>query len=321
MNIVTRTPHDLKTKVKACETYINTKCSVRHIMRVYHVSKASLMRWLKKYDGTPESLANKSHRPHKPHPRSHTEQEITTIKNYIRRNPDIGLNELYSKLRLDAAYSRHYTSLYRVLIRLGHYGERVKKKTKYVPKPYDTPQKVGEKWQIDVKYVPSDCKSGTKLHDKNFYQYTVVDEATRERFLFAYDEKTALNSKDFLKRAIVYYGYIPRILQSDNGVEFTNIKDTKLIHPLDQLCNELGIIHKTIRARTPRHNGKVERSHRNDNERFYRTLKFYSLDDLRKQMKAYLLRSNAILISTLNWKNPNQKRKELEEQGLIGYLR
>ena len=65
-------------------------------------------------------------------------------------------------------------------------------------------------------------------------------------------------------------------------------------------------------------NGKVERSHRSDNERFYRFLSFYSLEDLRLQMKAYLKRSNNIPMSVLksldgkeSWLTPNQKRKEL----------
>lgn len=35
-------------------------------------------------------------------------------------------------------------------------------------------------------------------------------------------------------------------------------------------------------------NGKVVRSHRNDNEKFYNPLKFYSLKDLRYQAKLYL---------------------------------
>lgn len=320
MNIISKRPHDLNTKYKACLTYINTGCSVRHIIRIYHVSKASLMRWLKVFDGTKESLMNKSHRPRKRHPKSHTDEEIRTIIRYIRRNPGIGLNELYSKLRLKAAYTRHYVSLYRLLKRMGYYKDRKVKVTKYKPKPYDTPENIGEKMQIDVKYVPSECKS-PNLHDKNFYQYTMIDEATRERFIYAYDEKSSSNSTDFLLRAIVYFRYIPRCIQSDNGSEFTYIKETKEIHPFDRLCNKLGIEHKTIKARTPRHNGKVERSHRNDNERFYKNLKFFSLEDLRKQMKAYLNRSNLILISTLRWLNPVQKRRQLEEQGKIGYIK
>lgn len=50
------------------------------------------MRWNKKYDGTIESLMDKSKRPHTPHPNSHTAFELKKIQNLIRRNPHIGLN-------------------------------------------------------------------------------------------------------------------------------------------------------------------------------------------------------------------------------------
>ena len=51
---------------------------------------------------------------------------------------------------------------------------------------------------------------------------------------------------------------------------------------MDEFCINNNIYHHKIRPRTPRHNGKVERSHRNDNERFYSFLSFYSLEDLIK---------------------------------------
>ncbi|HEL1757894.1 TPA: transposase, partial [Streptococcus suis] len=88
-------------------------------------------------------------------------------------------------------------------------------------------------------------------------------------------------------------------------------KETKQVHPLDLLFQELGIEHKLIRPRTPRHNGKVERSHRNDNQRFYKHLTFYSYDDLIKQMKTYLYRSNRLPVQTLGWKSPIDIRKAL----------
>ena len=69
----------------------------------------------------------------------------------------------------------------------------------------------------------------------------------------------------------------------------------------DSFCNSLNIEHKLIRPRTPRHNGKVERSHRNDSERFYKFLSFYSYDDLKYQMKNYLKRSNNTPMQTLEW--------------------
>ena len=49
----------------------------------------------------------------------------------------------------------------------------------------------------------------------------------------------------------------------------------------ERKLKELGIKHKKIRPFTPRHNGKVERSHRKDNERFYATHCFFSFEDFR----------------------------------------
>ena len=82
---------------------------------------------------------------------------------------------------------------------------------------------------------------------------------------------------------------------------------------MDTLLNRLKIKHYKIRPRTPEHNGKVERSHRNDNERFYSYLKFYSLEDLRKQGAAYLKRSNRIPMAVLGYLTPKEKRAELEK--------
>ena len=78
-----------------------------------------------------------------------------------------------------------------------------------------------------------------------------------------------------------------------------------------KMLNELKIKHHKIRPRTPEHNGKVERSHRNDNERFYSWLTFYSLEDLRKQGAAYLKRSNRIPMEVLGYLTPKEKRSEL----------
>ncbi len=114
------------------------------------------------------------------------------------------------------------------------------------------------------------------LFHKKFYQYTMIDEASRERFIYPYEEQCGYSTVDFVKRAILYFGYKPLTIQTDNGAEFTYIKKTNRVHSFDFLCDELGIRHQLIRPRTPRHNGKVERSHRNDQERFYNFLQFYS---------------------------------------------
>ena len=127
-------------------------------------------------------------------------------------------------------------------------------------------------------------------------------------------EQSGYSTVDFVKRAILYFGYQPAIIQTDNGSEFTQTKKTNREHSFDILCKKLGITHQKIRPRTPKHNGKVERSHRNDQERFYNHMSFYSYEDLRIQMKRYLNRSNNIPMQVLGWKSPLQKRLELETQ-------
>ena len=92
---------------------------------------------------------------------------------------------------------------------------------------------------------------------------------------------------------------------------------TDKIHPLDNLLNDLNISHKLIKPRTLRHNGKVERSHRNDQQRSYSYLKFYFYDDLQKQMKTYLKRSNNIPMQVLNWLTPLEMRQQIIEKNNI----
>ena len=99
-------PHKIKTKVSSVKLYRETK-DIAFVCRRYHISKASLMRWNKLYDGTEESLMPKSHRPLSPHPNAHTEKELKWICDYHRRNPNISVSELYGKLRDQKAYKRH----------------------------------------------------------------------------------------------------------------------------------------------------------------------------------------------------------------------
>ncbi len=300
-------PHQINTRFYAVKLYRNGN-SINYVCRKYHISKASLMRWNKKYDGTMKSLLDKSHRPKTPHPNSHTDLEIKWIKDYMKRTPSMTYLELWYKLVRNKGYKRHPISLYRIMRRLGFkYSIKIKGTSKYVPKKYDTPTELGVKWQIDVKYVPTQCLTSSIIEDTKFYQYTCIDEASRKRFLYWYDEQSPYATVDFVKRCIKFFGYIPKEVQTDNGQEFTyNSEKIQAIHPLDALCDSLDIIHHKIKPRTPRHNGKVERSHRSDNERFYSTHTFYSLDDLRNQGYEYLKRSNNIPMQVLGFKTPNE---------------
>ena len=313
-------PHDINTRKYAVEMYRNCG-DINYVCRKYHISRVSLWRWNKIYDGTKESLEDKSHKPKRKHPNAHTNQEIRWIRNYVRRNPRITLCELWMKLKREKGYTRTITALYRVMRRLNikcYKGMNIRNTSKKKHnKKYNTPKNVGEKGQMDVKYVPNECRVGLP-EDKKFYQYTYIDEATRERFLYWYEEHTPANTVDFVIRLIDYLGYKPKEIQTDNGIEFTyNKANIKKVHPLEKILRKLGIKHHKIQPRTPQHNGKVERSHRNDNERFYSYLKFYSLEDLREQGKRYLKRSNNIPMAVLKYLTPKEKRAELEIFGMV----
>ena len=120
------------------------------------------------------------------------------------------------------------------------------------------------------------------------------------------------------QRAFAYFGYIPDIVQTDNGREFTNAKEDKKVHALDELLGRLRVKHQRIRPHTPRLNGKVERSHRTDGECFYKTLTFETLAELREKMQAWNERYNNRPHSSLRdkngkrvWQTPLKKRREL----------
>ena len=81
----------LYTRFNACRVYSSNNCSIAYITRKYKISKSSLMHWMKRFDGTIDSLRSKSKKPLTPYPNSHTDDEINNINNLMKRHPNIGL--------------------------------------------------------------------------------------------------------------------------------------------------------------------------------------------------------------------------------------
>ena len=91
--------------------------------------------------------------------------------------------------------------------------------------------------------------------------------------------------------------------------EFTNaLLAVKSKHKtmFEQTLEELGIEYNRIRVATSRHNGKVERQNRQDEERFYKNMRMYNLEDGRKQLAVYQRKSNNYIKTCLNMQSPNQ---------------
>ncbi len=167
----------------------------------------------------------------------------------------------------------------------------------------------GELVEIDVKYVPG------RIKNKRYYQYTAVDTASRWRHLTAYDEQTNHHSILFLKEVMEKFEYKIQAIKTDNGSIFTNYYTSmtkrsdltvKTIHALDIFCHENNIIHYLIDPGKPAQNGTVERSHREDQEKFYDRHKFKTFRSLQKELKRWNMYYNDLEHCGLNGKTPNE---------------
>lgn len=176
---------------------------------------------------------------------------------------------------------------------------------KYIPKPYEKTHFPGERVQVDVKFVPQVCIVGEAKGEK-FYQYTSIDEFSRWRYLEAFREHSSYSSATFVEYLIKAAPFEIQCIQTDNGAEFTKkfVSDGANPHLFGKKLKEFGIRHKLIKSFTPRHNGKVERSHRKDNEYFYASHKFYSFLDFQKQFAVHCRRYNRFPIRPLGWLDP-----------------
>lgn len=200
--------------------------------------------------------------------------------------------------------------------KLGIYNKAPSKKKEYEPKLYQQMTYPGERVQIDMKYVPAkNLTEEVKEIDGRYYQYTAIDEYTRKRVLWASKEQSISASTEFLKVMMRKFPFKIECIQKDNGFEFTNRlnwQGTKKKTMFESKLEELGIKHKLIKPKTPRHNGKVERSHRKDQERFYYNKIFWSFEDFKNRLKYWEREYNNFPMKPLGWKSPNEKLKEFE---------
>lgn len=294
MNSIAQEARSRQRAVKYAEKHGATEASIR-----YKVSRMSIYRWIKRYNGHWWSLKERSHRP-KHHPAEQTAEEYDLIKRHYPYYDDMLM--LWDRL-CEKGYKRCYQTMLRAIRRMkldkAPYARRKRK-----PKPYIRADYPGQKVQIDVKFVPNYCVAD----GRKYYQYTAIDECTRFCYREMYDEHSTYSSMDFLMKLIEAFPFPMREVQTDNGTEWTKqllVKDPNDKTLFETALEEMGILYHRIRVATPRHNGKVERQHRLDEERFYSKMRMYSLADGRKQLARYNRISNNISKSCLKYRSPN----------------
>jgi transposase InsO family protein len=187
-----------------------------------------------------------------------------------------------------------------------------KKRLSYPKSTYrkKTATYLGERVQIDVKYVPNECIGFTSNYSR-YYQITAIDEYSRKRYLDLAVENSTYTTSNFLKRLEDKLGFKIKLVQTDNGLEFVNDSDkTSKKSRFEEYLENMGIEHKRIRPYSPWQNGIVERSHRIDNELFYNKKRFSSYGQMQKAFKRYRTRYNNIARKVLGFKTPNEMVEE-----------
>jgi transposase InsO family protein len=235
--------------------------------RYYGISRPTFYKWLHRFEELgEEGLRDRSSRPH--HSPNATQAEIVSKIVYLRRSYHFGPQKIAMYLRRYHDVTISPSGVWRILKRLGINrlpSSQRHKRTQTRWKRYEK-QLPGHRVQVDVKFL--EPLPGTR---KKHYQFTAIDDCTRIRVLRIYErnnQKTAIQFMDYVLEKLPFQ---VDCIQTDNGAEFQGAFHW---HLLDR-----GIGHAYIKPRTPRLNGKVERSHRIDGEEFYRMLKGVVIDD------------------------------------------
>jgi transposase InsO family protein len=281
------------------------------VAKVCPHGKRSLERWLASYrKGGTTALVPRSTRP-KTQPNEmpiHLKERVVAL----RKKTGLCAKKLVWRLEKEGVFLHERTAgkILRAEGLVRKYRTR-KLRTKYVK----VPLLPGELVEIDVKYVP-----GT-IGNKAYFQYTAIDCSSRWRYLEAYDGQSNLHSIRFLETVVDIFPHRIRAVKTDNGAVFTNRYvgtnrrsdlTVKTVHPFDAFCRDNGVIHYLIDPGKPAQNGKVERSHREDQEKFYERNTFSSFKDLQRKLKRWNMQYNDLEHCGLNGKTPNEYLKEFQ---------
>ena len=279
---------------------------LKDVISVFPHSERTLKRWLKAYrEKGKDGLIPKSTKP-KTNPKETPIWKKEAVV-AMRKKRKLCALKLKWKLEKEGLYL-HERTIGKILKSENLVRKYRVKKIKY--KYIRVERQPGELVEIDVKYVPG------RIQNKRYYQYTAIDTASRWRYLKVYDEQSNYHSVLFLKEVLEKFARRIEAIKTDNGIIFTNrytggnLKRSDLsprhLHALDEFCAEHNIIHYLIDPGHPAQNGCVERSHREDQEKFYEQNKFRTFSDLQKKLRRWNDYYNNLEHCGLNGKTPNE---------------
>jgi len=212
----------------------------------------------------------------KPIARSHPNQtpaEVVEKVLYLRQKYHLGPIRIVWYMRRYHDIRISDAGVYRVLRRNGLSRLPRKAGTRAVHTKRYEKQVPGHHIQVDVKFLIFKGKGGDVIKR---YQYTAIDDATRIRALKVYSRHNQANAIDFVEYVVEKFPFRIQCIRTDRGHEF----QAKFHWHVE----DRGIRHAYIMPRSPQLNGKVERSHRSDQEEFYQLLDYTDDVDLKRKL-------------------------------------
>lgn len=243
--------------------------------REYEIPKSTFYLWKKAYEK--EGIAGLKRK--KPVAYNHPKQiqsEVIERVLQIRRLYQLGPERIMWYLERYHGISISDSSVYRILARngLNRLPETATRRALYTKRYAKTVP--GHHIQVDVKFLTLEDDEGYKVRR---YQYTAIDDATRVRALQIYRKHNQQCAIQFINYVIEKFPFRINTIRTDRGHEF----QAKFHwHVEDQ-----GMKHVYIKPRSPQLNGKVERSHRTDQEEFYQLLTYTDDVDLNRKLEAW----------------------------------
>lgn len=284
---------------------LEKKLSYNEVLKTCPHSKRSLERWVSSF----KQKGWNGLQPRSTEPKTQKKETSIEIKERViqlRKQTNLCALKLRWRLEKEGVFI-HERTIGKILKKEGLVRKYRKKKIKY--KYIKAKRQPGELIEIDIKYVPG------RLKNKRYYQYTAIDTASRWRYLRIFEEQSNHHSVLFLEDLMGRFPYKIQAIKTDNGFVFTNRYtgtykrddlSPRTLHALDQCCAKNNIVHYLIDPGKPAQNGTVERSHREDQEKFYEKNRFRSVNDLKKKLMIWNDYYNNLEHCSLDGKTPNE---------------
>jgi transposase InsO family protein len=246
--------------------------NIKKACQEFGVPRSSYYRWKKAVEKEGiEGLIRKKPIA-KRHPRQLSLEVVEKIL-HLRRTYHLGPQRITWYLERYHGVETSCSSVYRTLVRNGlrrlprKVGRRALHTRRYAK------QVPGHHIQVDVKFLTLNTIDAKKIRR---YQYTAIDDATRVRALRIYKRHNQKSAIDFVDYVIEKFPFRIHTIRTDRGHEFQ-------AH-FHWHVEDKGIRHVYIKPRSPQLNGKVERSHRSDQEEFYQLLTYTDDVDLNQKL-------------------------------------